>query len=180
VLTKPLGTGALLAAWMRAGCRAEWFAGAVRSMLVPNQGAAEVFARVGVRGCTDVTGFGLAGHLLEMLDASLVSARLDPSAVPVLAGFAEVVAGGVVSTLQEGNARVACRTEGADPPPAWLFDPQTSGGLLAGVSPDRLGEVLEALRAAGCPDASAVGEVVELGQSPPTIFLGQRPDRAGR
>ncbi|MDB5310218.1 MAG: pyridine nucleotide-disulfide oxidoreductase family protein [Gemmataceae bacterium] len=170
VLTKPLGTGALLAAWMRAGCRAEWFTGAVRSMLGSNRGAADVFARAGVRGCTDVTGFGLAGHLLEMLDASRVSARLDAAAVPVLAGFSDVVSQGVVSTLHEGNARVGCRVEGATPP-AWLFDPQTSGGLVAGVRPDRVKEVIAQLRAAGSPDATVVGEVVETGPGPPVIHL---------
>ena len=100
ILTKPLGSGALLAAWMR---------GAVPGGLVratdrcacwsPTTRAAEVFAEAGVSACTDVTGFGLAGHLLEMLDASRVSARLTRAAVPLYDGFREVVARGIVSTL---------------------------------------------------------------------------------
>src|SRR5437764_307512 len=82
VLTKPLGSGALLAAWMRGACRAAWFEKLIGTMLQANAAAAGIFARHGVAACTDVTGFGLAGHLLEMLDASHVSARLNVAKVP--------------------------------------------------------------------------------------------------
>ena len=90
LLTKPLGSGALLAAWMRGQCKAAWFDKLIRSMLQANKNAAEVFAEAGVTACTDVTGFGLAGHLLEMLDASRLSACLQREAVPVYEGFVEV------------------------------------------------------------------------------------------
>lgn len=170
ILTKPLGTGALLAAWMRGACRAEWFDECVRSMLVPSRAAAEAFAAAGVRGCTDVTGFGLAGHLLEMLDASGVSATLAPTTVPILPGFAELAAAGVVSTLHEGNARCACRVVGVTPP-AWLFDPQTSGGLLAGVPAERVVECLSRLRRSGFEPA-VIGRVVPNSRSGPVITLG--------
>ncbi len=172
ILTKPLGTGALLAAWMRGYCRAKWFAEAVRAMLIPNRDAAAAFDAAEVSGCTDVTGFGLAGHLLEMLDASKVSARLDSKAVPVLSGFAEVVAGGIVSTLHEGNARSGCRVVGSVSLPGWLFDPQTSGGLLAGVRPERVSKVLQQLHGTGTLDAVAIGEVIATGSDSSVIRIG--------
>jgi selenide,water dikinase len=155
ILTKPLGSGALLAAWMRGECRAEWYEPLVSAMLQSNRAASAVFAQLGVRACTDVTGFGLAGHLLEMLDASGVSARLFADRVPLYAGFREVVAKGMVSTLHPGNARANARVRGAADPPAWLFDPQTSGGLLAGIAADRAEEALRLL-----PGAAVIGEVI--------------------
>ncbi len=171
VLTKPLGSGALLAAWMRGECRAEWFERLTASLLRSNGPAAEIFGDAGVAACTDVTGFGLAGHLLEMLDASRVSARLWPKDVPLYPGFGEVVARGIVSSLHEDNARTACRVSGTQAP-AWLFDPQTSGGLLAAVRPEAVAPTLHRLRQAGCPDAAAVGEVVAVENGePPQIIL---------
>lgn len=160
ILTKPLGSGALLAAWMRGGCPAAWFEPLLRTMLLGNDRAGPLLAGLGVRACTDVTGFGLAGHLLEMLDASGVSARIDAASVPLYAGFHEVVADGVVSTLHADNAKVACRVEGKAE--AWLFDPQTSGGLLAAVRPDVVEEALRQLREAGYADAAVIGEVVAM------------------
>jgi selenide,water dikinase len=159
ILTKPLGSGALLAAWMRGECRATWFEPLIASMLLPNARAAEIFASSGVRSCTDVTGFGLAGHLLEMLDASRLSARLFPERVPLYRGFEQVVARGVVSSLHRDNAKMACRVDGPGPLPAWLFDPQTSGGLLGGVREERVAEVLRQLHEAGC-DSVVIGEVI--------------------
>ena len=157
ILTKPLGTGALLAAWMRGRCRAEWFTPLVESMLKSNRAAADVLRNAGVTACTDVTGFGLVGHLLEMLDASRAAARLDAAKVPLLPGFAEVVSEGIVSTLQGDNAKAACRVGGKTP--EWLFDPQTSGGLLAGVRPEAADEVVRRLRSAGCAEATIIGDV---------------------
>jgi selenide,water dikinase len=172
ILTKPLGSGAILAAWMRGECPAGWYESLVESMLRSNRAASAVFASLGVAACTDVTGFGLAGHLLEMLDASRASARLFAERVPVYAGFREVVARGIVSTLHTGNARANCRVTGANKPPAWLFDPQTSGGLLAGVPADRADDAVRLLAEAGCPDAAVIGEVVA--GEPAEIVLGER------
>jgi selenide,water dikinase len=168
VLTKPLGSGALLAAWMRAACKAAWFEKLVWSMLQPNKAAAEVFSAAGVRACTDITGFGLAGHLVEMLDASHLSARLNAGAVPLHEGFDNVIAQGIVSTLQLDNAKLGYRIEAQGPLPEWLFDPQTSGGLLAGVKPAAVESTLQQLHQAGCALATVIGEVVaaEPGSSP--------------
>ncbi len=185
ILTKPLGSGALLAAWMRGACQAEWYEPMMRHMLQANDRAGAIFAKLGVRACTDVTGFGLAGHLMEMLDASGVSARLYADAVPIYAGFAEVVAAGVVSTLHKDNAKVSCRVVLAPSPPAplprnigreggpaWLFDPQTSGGMLGAVKADQVDEALRMLKEAGCENAAMIGEVVAVGdENSPTIFV---------
>jgi len=177
VLTKPLGSGALLAAWMRGACRARWFEQLTHSMLQANAAAAGIFASAGVTACTDITGFGLAGHLLEMLDPSRAAARLIPDQVPVHEGFAEMAAAGILSSLQPDNAKVSCRVVG--PTPAWLFDPQTSGGLLAGVKPAAVAGVLEQLRAAGCAASAVIGEVEALaGDAAPAIHL-PRAERGG-
>jgi selenide,water dikinase len=170
ILTKPLGTGALLAAWMRQACRAAWWRPLTETMLVPNANAAAVFQTAGVLACTDITGFGLAGHLLEMLDASHVSARLSANAVPLLPGFEQVVAQGIVSSLHADNARTACRIRGSSK--AWLFDPQTSGGLLGAVRPELLERTLEQLCQAGCGSAAAIGEILPLEEkTQPEIIL---------
>ena len=171
ILTKPLGSGALLAAWMRGACRSAWFEKLTQSMLQANAAAAGVFANAGVTACTDITGFGLAGHLLEMLDPSRATARLVPEQAPVFEGFAEVAKAGILSSLQTDNAKVMCRVVGRTAP-AWLFDPQTSGGLLAGVKPEAVAQVLDQLRSAGYEQCAVIGKVEALaGDAPPSILL---------
>jgi selenide,water dikinase len=172
ILTKPLGSGALLAAWMRGECRATWFERLMATMLLANRSAGEVFAKAGVTACTDVTGFGLAGHLLEMLDGSRVSARLKAASVPVYEGFEAVTTEGIVSSLHRDNAKQSCRVTSRAAPPAWLFDPQTSGGLLAGVKPAEVDHILDELRQVGFSEVAAIGEVIaaKSGDSP-VIYL---------
>ncbi len=165
ILTKPLGTGATLAAWMHGQCSAEELDEAIEQMLIANASAAEVFAQFGARAVTDITGFGLAGHLLEMLDASRVSARLLAT-VPVLSGFAAAASHGILSTLQPDNAKLACRVQCSAAPPAWLFDPQTSGGLLGAVRPEVASAVLEELHRRGQPRAAAIGHVLNATPTP--------------
>ena len=176
ILTKPLGCGALLAAWMRGELRASWFDALVATMLIANDRAGQIFARYDVEACTDVTGFGLAGHLLEMLDASKVGAQLHAAKVPLYAGFIDVVQRGIVSTLHRDNAKANCRVQGAAAPD-WLFDPQTSGGLIAGVRPKVADEVIQALHSAGCNDAAIIGTVVE---GSPLIYLGEPQRTSGK
>ena len=160
ILTKPLGSGALLAAWMRGQCKAVWFEKLVRSMLLSNKLAADIFNQIGVTACTDVTGFGLAGHLLEMLDASHVSARLNSMAVPLFDGFTDIISQGIVSSLHRDNAKRSCQVHGSSPLPEWLFDPQTSGGLLAAVQPNQVETVLQRLRQAGYENATVIGDIL--------------------
>ncbi len=167
VLTKPLGTGVLLAAAMRGEAAGAWLEAAVAAMQEPLGPAADVVLAHGARAGTDVTGFGLLGHLGGMLRASGVAARLDPAAVPLLPGAAEAFARGIRGTLHPANAAaVADLLDGtAEVPPA-LLDPQTAGGLLVGIPGERVAACLAALRAAGVAAPAVVG-VVEDG--PPRL-----------
>ena len=151
-------------------CSAEELHEAIEQMLIANATAAAIFAQFGARAVTDITGFGLAGHLLEMLDASRVSARLLAT-VPVLAGFKAAAARGILSTLQPDNEKLSCRVQCPGSPPAWLFDPQTSGGLLGAVRPEVASAVLEELHRRGLPRAAAIGQVLETTPAP-LIELG--------
>ena len=160
VLTKPLGTGILLAGNMRGLAKARWLAAALDQMRRSNADAARLLLAHGARACTDVTGFGLAGHLREMLDASGVAARLSLAALPALPGALELAARGVESTLAPDNlaALRGVATLGNDARSALLVDPQTSGGLLAGIPAANATACLEALTATGLA-AAIVGAV---------------------
>lgn len=167
IVTKPLGTGTLLAANMRGKARARWVAGATHAMLQSNRAAAGVFRQHGAHACTDVTGFGLLGHLVEMARASGVGARIQLDAVPILDGAEETVAAGILSSLQPENLRL--RRAVANPEAAAdrdrypiLFDPQTSGGLLAAVPADRAARYVTTLQAAGYNHAADIGEAVPV------------------
>ncbi len=166
VLTKPLGTGVLLAAHGQARCRAAWFQSLVRSMLMSNQSAAKLCDEFNIRGLTDVTGFGLAGHLLEMLRASNVAAELRLSVIPVLDGVLELLAEGLESTLAPANRDAeadidATETMLRSPRYATLFDPQTCGGLLMGVPVEHVETVLSRLAQQTGVTAAVIGRVVE-------------------
>ncbi|NNU80844.1 selenide, water dikinase SelD [Halovulum dunhuangense] len=159
ILTKPIGTGTILAGDMMLKAQGPDVAAAWASMCRPQGDAAAILKDA--HAMTDVTGFGLAGHLLAMLDASGVAARLDLGAVPVLPGAEALAAKGVRSTLYPANAAAASRmfwTEG--PKAALLFDPQTAGGLLAAVPADRAADILGQLVEAGY-EAARIGEIVE-------------------
>ena len=157
VLTKPLGTGIVLAAQMRGLARVDWLEAALDGMGRTNAAAATVLRGFSVAACTDVTGFGLAGHLMEMLRASGVAAVLRPG-LPALPGARALAEEGVESTLAPANRAAIDLPDG--PEVALLADPQTSGGLLAGVPAARAEECLAALVAAGV-EAAIIGNVVE-------------------
>lgn len=174
ILTKPLGTGIVLAGQMQGRTRARWLQAAIASMRRSNAAAAAILRAHGVRACTDVTGFGLAGHLLEMLRASGLSAILDPVSIPVLPGAAELAAAGVASTLAPANLAAALAALPAGTAPAalaLLVDPQTSGGLLAGLPAAEARACLAALRAAGIA-AAIVGEVGPAGATALALMPG--------
>ena len=106
LLTKPLGTGVVFAADMRAEAPSEVVEAALASMLLSNGAAARIFRDSGARACTDVTGFGLLGHLVEMLRAGDVDAELDLDAIPRLPGTSALVEGGVRSSPARGERRL--------------------------------------------------------------------------
>jgi selenide,water dikinase len=154
ILTKPLGTGIVLAGHMRGNARAQWLMAAIESMRTTNAGAARIAMAYRPRAGTDVTGFGLAGHLQEMLQASNVAAVLHLAAIPALPGALALAAHGIESTLAPDNRRLL----GDAPDTALLVDPQTSGGLLLGLPANRATECLMALRDSGL-NAAIIGEV---------------------
>lgn len=171
ILTKPLGTGTLFAADMRTKAKGRWIEAALESMMVSNRDAAKTLVRHGATSATDVTGFGLAGHLLEMVRASGFEADIDLDVLPVLDGVEETLSAGIVSSLQEANARtessIRCGEPGHRHPffPL-LFDPQTAGGLLASVPVEEAEPCIEALHREGVTDAVIIGEICDEESEP--------------
>ena len=132
-----------------------------------NQIAARVARELDAHACTDVSGFGLAGHLGELLRASAVSAGVDPLRLPAYTGAVALLSLGQRSTYHDQNAalrrglHVEARFEGA-PETELLFDPQTAGGLLLSLPAERAEEAQEALRAGGDAEAAVIGRVEPL------------------
>ena len=161
VLTKPLGTGAITTAHKEQKVSAPHLQAAVASMLTLNRGAAKLLREAGVRAVTDVTGFGLLGHASEMAEASSLRLRVDSEKVPLLPGAVEyaragILPGGVgrnrawlLGTGGISHVRVEIGDSVSPELADLLMDPQTSGGLLAGVAPDKLRGLVAAFDAAG-------------------------------
>ncbi|RLQ23553.1 selenide, water dikinase SelD [Seongchinamella sediminis] len=163
ILTKPLGTGVLFAAHMQQGADGRDVAAAIEMMLQGNALAAELAAGAAVSACTDITGFGLLGHLLEMLLPGQ-GAALDLAGLPTLPGATALLAAGVRSTLHETNrasaqAALAGTAAAQEAPAQILFDPQTSGGLLLAAAPDRASELVASLCQGGYAQARVIGAV---------------------
>jgi selenide,water dikinase len=168
VLTKPIGTGTLLAADMRAKAKARWVMAAIEHMCRSNREAASILARHGARAATDVTGFGLIGHLIEMTRASQVDVTLALDRVPVLDGARATIAMGIFSSLQPQNVRLRRAIRDLDkaaahPDYPLLFDPQTAGGLLASVPAAQADACVADLHCAGYREAAVIGFVLPRG-----------------
>lgn len=164
VVSKPLGTGTLFAADLRGQANGVWVRSAIASMVLSNQAAAACVQRHGARACTDLSGFGLLGHLVEMTRASGVAAVLDLDALPLLEGAAQTLQAGIFSSLAPQNARLRRALRNLDELSAHplypvLFDPQTAGGLLASVPEERAEGCVRELRALGYRRAAVVGRV---------------------
>ncbi len=164
ILTKPLGTGALFAADMRGEAEGEWIEAALESMQRSNGPAADVLLRHGVSAMTDVTGFGFAGHLRGMVDQSRVRVEVQGGSLPAYPGARELLERGIASTLHSGNLSYLSDMMNVREIDPLLFDPQTAGGLLAGVPEENAGTVVEALKACGNAFTAVVGRVRESGQ----------------
>ena len=167
VLTKPIGLGVISTAVKRDAAPSALVAEAVRIMTTLNADARDAATTIGdaVHAATDVTGFGLVGHLRELLAASSVSATLDGAAVPVIAGVRDLLDGGMVAGGTQRN--LAFVTDAA--PVDWggqplaeqllLADAQTSGGLLFAVDPARADDVVAELTRRHTPAAAVIGRV---------------------
>jgi selenide,water dikinase len=164
VLTKPLGTGILATALKRDALLETGMAEAVRSMTVLNDGASRAALRVGVSAATDVTGFGLVGHLTSMMEASKVAAEIAFDALPILPHARNLASRGVVPGGTERNLEAAEKVDwAADLGTADRYlcvDAQTSGGLLLAVPAENEAALLAALGDEHTPVAAVIGRVV--------------------
>ncbi len=176
ILTKPIGTGTLFAAHAQLQARGRWIDAALLSMCQSNRLGAQCLREHGASACTDLTGFGLLGHLVEMTRPSGVDAELDLAALPILEGAEETSAAGILSSLQPANVRLrrALRNQQealSHPRYPLIFDPQTAGGLLASVPQERAEACLNALRALGYTHAAVIGRVLPQGEALEPIVL---------
>jgi selenide,water dikinase len=176
ILTKPLGTGTLFAAHARLQARGRWIDAALESMQRSNRAAVPCLIAHGATACTDLTGFGLLGHLVEMTRPSGVDAEIDLGALPLLDGAAETAAAGILSSLQPANVRLrrALRNQPeavGHPNYPLLFDPQTAGGLLASVPGEQVEACLATLHGLGYTRAVRIGRVLPAGDAVAPIRL---------
>lgn len=164
VLTKPLGTGIINTAIKGGLAGDDVYRAAVEQMRTLNRSAADCVAEAGASACTDITGFGFLGHAAEMARASGVSLAIDSTAVPLLPGTLEFARTGLIPAGAYDNRRflggdvvfadgVVQEVQDA------LFDPQTSGGLLISVGPEKVGAIVKRMHENGVPDAAVVGMV---------------------
>ncbi|HBK61550.1 MAG TPA: selenide, water dikinase SelD, partial [Firmicutes bacterium] len=174
VLTKPLGTGivatALMAGMADSGAPRQLY----QVMSALNAEASGAMLEADAHACTDITGFGLLGHLMEMAEASGVSFEIDADRIPVIEGALDYAQMGLIpGGLRRNQGFLAGKVEADGVEQSLLeamFDPQTSGGLLIAVAPDRLDDLVGRLRRAGGAMAAAVvGRAVPAGGGGPRI-----------
>lgn len=174
ILTKPLGTGIITTAAKRQLADPEVVAHAAEIMATLNRAAAEALTEFDVSACTDITGFGLLGHLREMVAAGEVDAGIDMQVVPLIAGAAQLAQAGAIPGGTENNL------EYVDEHVTWpdsispvnkllLCDAQTSGGLLIAVAAEQADKLLARLHQDGVPEATIVGEITAAGSGKITV-----------
>lgn len=174
ILTKALGTGVILAAEARGLVPARVVEGALATMVQSAAPAVTCLLAHSATACTDVTGFGLLGHLLEMLRASGMDAVLDPEEIPALDGALALLGRGITSSLHTDNvaalAALGSDTSQTDPISALLIDPQTAGGLLAGLPANVAAACLSQLSELGYR-AALIGRVAGPSDSEPRVYF---------
>jgi AhpD family alkylhydroperoxidase len=180
VLTKPLGTGIVAFASQIDRAPPEAVEAAARSMTALNKTASELMLACSAHGCTDITGFGLMGHLAEMAAGGRVDVEIVWDDLPLLPGVLDLVGQGVIPGGVERNRESsgAAATLGKGVQPAMLevcLDAQTSGGLLIALSPRNARTLLARLHAAGITEAAIIGKVRGRGRG--RVFLTTRGER---
>ncbi len=173
VLTKPLGTGILAFAAQIGRAEPEWLETATRSMTSLNKIAAEAMDRFEVHACTDITGFGLLGHLAGLASGSGVDLEIATGRIPLLPGAMHCAQNGLVPGATERNREASLDRVEADGIPSEILDlcldAQTSGGLVMAVAAQYVQGLLDELHASGVKEAAAIGRVVGKGRG--RIFL---------
>lgn len=163
ILTKALGTGIISSAIKEGVAPKETVTAATASMKILNAAAAAAMVDVGVNAATDVTGFGLIGHLRQMLGSEL-DAHLELAMIPIFPGAVDLAERGIIPGGSERNLEadidnVELSDEVTDPRRAAIFDAQTSGGMLMAVPPDRQDDLLSALEARRVEPRAVIGSV---------------------
>ncbi len=176
ILTKPIGTGTLFAADMRGKAKGRWVSKAIDSMIQSNHSAAQCLYKYDVHACTDVTGFGVLGHLVEMLRIGGVDIYIDINSLPVLKGAIESMQLGIFSSLQPSNVRLRRAIKNQEQAVTHtyyplLFDPQTAGGLLASVPKQYEQACITELQNLGYSEACTIGYVEKEGASIESIHI---------
>ena len=166
VLTKPLGTGIITTAGKQGRVDSEVLQGAVDTMATLNRTAAEAMTKVGAHACTDITGFGLMGHLKSMVKGSGVCAEINLGSVPTLPGVWQLLEQGIAPGGTGRNRDsvadvVRWHPDLSDSDQLLLCDAQTSGGLLISVAEDRAADLVRELETAGAPCANVVGRITD-------------------
>lgn len=180
ILTKPLGTGIISFARQLGKAPASALETAGRSMIELNKAASEVMTKMDVRAATDVTGFGLAGHLGEMVIQSGVSAEVWVDCLPVFDGVLDLVSENLISGAVERNREFAskfvdCAKNIGEALETVVYDPQTSGGLLISIAEKKSGELLKKLKSRGVKHAAVIGRI---GAKPRGRILLRRKPKA--
>jgi selenide,water dikinase len=166
ILTKPLGIGIITTAIKKEQVEEKWIAKAVKIMSYLNKSASEAMLDVGINACTDITGYGLLGHLCELVHASKVGAKIYLAKVPVIE-FAwelakqKIVPGGTLANLKFIEDKVDWERGITDEAKLILSDAQTSGGLLISVPKEKEKELLKRLLSKGVPNPIVIGEIIE-------------------
>lgn len=176
ILTKPLGTGMILASLMRQKSQSRWIAKTIHQMLHSNATAIPILRQHKVAAVTDCTGFGLIGHLAEMMEASSVDAVLEIGKIPLLEGAVQCAQNKIFSSLYPQNRQQRAiiandadfQTNSRYPV---LFDPQTSGGLLFGIANAKADNCLQQLRQAGWKHAQIIGRILPKTDRQPQLTL---------
>jgi selenide, water dikinase len=176
IFTKAIGTGVISTAIKKGEAKQEWIDAATKSMTTLNANAAEVAISGGypVHAATDITGFGLIGHVREMAAGSGVSVRINAAAVPVLDGALECVRkgfipGGLTANRDFAECLVGYEGNVSNEVKTILFDPQTAGGLLLSLAAERSQELVAALQKAGI-DAAEIGQVTSSAKPLITVY----------
>lgn len=167
VLTKPLGTGIINTALKAKMANPKTIKEVTKSMITLNKEASEIMQEIGVSACTDVTGFGLIGHACEMVvEEGKVGMRLYPDRIPIFPQTEELAKMGILpGGLHRNREFRMAFVETEREVPLWmtdiLFDPQTSGGLLISISPNKVDKMLQRMKNVGIKDATIIGEIIE-------------------
>ena len=163
ILTKPIGTGVISTGIKRGKASVEIVKASVETMLTPGRYAAEAMREFGVKAATDITGFALIGHAWELACASKVTISIDSAAVPLLDGALEMASEGLLTSGDKSNREYVGSDVLIDESVnrnlvKLLFDPQTAGGMLISIAPDRARDLVERLRE-NYPHVAIIGRV---------------------